>query len=61
MMEGPRHQHLHQEWQKPLEERFKRFAAALKADPRLCGGCSAGPEAEVAGGLPNAEKEAGGR
>ena len=21
MMEGPRHQHLHQEWQKPLEER----------------------------------------
>ena len=21
MMEGPRHQHLHQEWQEPLEER----------------------------------------
>jgi len=20
MMEGPRHQHLHQEWQEPLEE-----------------------------------------
>ena len=22
MMEGPRHQHLHQEWQEPLEEHF---------------------------------------
>jgi hypothetical protein len=27
MMEGPRHQHLHKEWQEPLEERL-----ALKAD-----------------------------
>ena len=22
MMEGPRHQHLHQKWQEPLEERW---------------------------------------
>ena len=29
MMEGPRHQHLHQEWQEPLEER-SRLSHELK-------------------------------
>ena len=28
MMEGPRHQHLHQEWQEPLEEPDGRLGAA---------------------------------
>ena len=27
MMEGPRHQHLHQEWQEPLEERKTKYVA----------------------------------
>ena len=33
MMEGPRHQHLHQEWQEPLEERIllmKSYRLAAK-------------------------------
>jgi len=32
MMEGARHQHLHQEWQEPLEEPFLAtpIAAAIK-------------------------------
>ena len=41
MMEGPRHQHLHQEWQEPLEERLSpargsgpgELAARLRPGP----------------------------
>ena len=46
MMEGPRNQHLHQEWQGPLEERGVILGAlrniitdartVLGADPRYC-------------------------
>jgi len=30
MMEGPRHQHLHQEWQEPLEEPGDQLRAAMR-------------------------------
>jgi len=29
MMEGPRHQHLHQEWQEPLKERSQLLELTL--------------------------------
>ena len=44
MMEGPRHQHLHQEWQEPLEEHVpknrlpKRLMLPWIREPRVAGG-----------------------
>ena len=36
MMEGPRHQHLHQEWQEPLEERLHGFHLKLTPESNRC-------------------------
>ena len=35
MMEGPRHQHLHQEWQEPLEEPIFKHAQYTYVAPTL--------------------------
>jgi len=32
-MEGPRHQHLHQEWQEPLEEHSSMIGNSELEDP----------------------------
>ena len=35
MMEGPRHQHLHQEWQEPLEELSQELITVVQKFTRV--------------------------